>query len=105
MNVRGAHTMPRSTRFRPPGDCPNCGAAVARGARVCRECGASESDGWSDARAVSEFEHPDDFDYDDFTAREFGGRRTQRGLPRGVVLVVILVALAAFVLATVLRAA
>ena len=93
------------SRFRPPGDCPNCGAAVARRARVCRACGASESDGWSEERDTSAIEHPDDFDYDDFTAREFGGRRSKRGLPRGVVVAVILVALAAFVLASVLRGA
>lgn len=92
-------------RFRPPGDCPVCGAAVARGARVCRTCGASATDGWSAAAETSAFEHPtEDFDYDDFTAREFGGRRSKRALPRALVVLVILVALAAFVLASVLRA-
>lgn len=34
--------------FKPPGECPVCGAAVPARARSCPECGASEADGWSD---------------------------------------------------------
>lgn len=28
--------------------CPNCGADVAAGAKVCRECGSDASTGWKD---------------------------------------------------------
>lgn len=96
--------MTRSPRFRPPGDCPNCGASVPRGARVCRACGASHADGWSAERDTSAFEHPSgDFDYDDFAAREFGGWRSKRGLNPRVVAIVIGVLLVAWILATVLH--
>ena len=61
-------------------ECPFCGAALRANASVCRNCGASEEYGWDSvennvfglgADYSSEFFGEDDFDYDDFVAREF----------------------------------
>lgn len=34
--------------FRPPSECPVCGADVPRNARACPECGADERSGWNE---------------------------------------------------------
>ncbi|HRE82185.1 MAG TPA: zinc ribbon domain-containing protein [Opitutaceae bacterium] len=34
--------------FRPPPECPVCGADVPRNARACPECGADERSGWNE---------------------------------------------------------
>lgn len=34
--------------FTPPGDCPNCGEEVPRGAISCPGCGSCPNTGWSD---------------------------------------------------------
>ena len=51
--------------------CAHCGAEVACGSTVCRECGASEDSGWNDDQAAWAEEQEDDFDYDGFVRREF----------------------------------
>jgi uncharacterized membrane protein YvbJ len=51
-------------------DCPCCGAEVRAGASFCRECGASDESGWSDAEEEG-FATDDEFDYDDYLEREF----------------------------------
>ena len=33
-------------------DCPNCGADVAVGAKVCRECGSDASTGWKSSEEI-----------------------------------------------------
>jgi hypothetical protein len=61
--------------------CPHCGAEVPSGARACPECGSDERTGWSQD---ADLWHGggDEFDYDDFVRREFGGRpRRLLGLP------------------------
>lgn len=48
--------------------CPNCGADVAAGARVCRECGSDASTGWKDHDEIeySSVDLPDGYrDVDD----------------------------------------
>lgn len=61
-------------RFKPPGQCPNCGEWVPRGAVACDECGSCAKSGWSEEAEQDGLDLPsDDFDYDDFVAREFGG--------------------------------
>ena len=35
-----------------PEECANCGAELARGAKVCRECGADESTGLRESEAT-----------------------------------------------------
>jgi hypothetical protein len=63
----------------PPEYCPNCGAAVPRQARACPECGACEQTGWSERAATSGLGLPDEeFDYDEFVGREFGGKSPKK---------------------------
>lgn len=60
-------------RFKPPGQCPNCGEWVPRGAVACDECGSCAKSGWSADADQDGLDLPsDDFDYDDFIARKFG---------------------------------
>ena len=66
----------------PPEICPNCGAEVPPKARACPECGADEQTGWSEAARTDGLDLPDEnFDYDDFVKREFGGKSP---VPRGI---------------------
>ena len=68
---------------KPPKDdhfiCPCCGAEVRVGAEFCRECGASDEFGWDedghwwDDELPTGYRSDDDFDYDEFVAREFPG--------------------------------
>ena len=56
-----------------PETCPNCGADVPRRAKSCPGCGSDESTGWSDHATTQSLDLPDDeFNYDEFTRREFG---------------------------------
>ena len=60
--------------------CPVCGADVKHGALSCPECGACDETGWKNDE-VSNLNLPDeDFDYDEYIAREFDGapRRTTK---------------------------
>jgi hypothetical protein len=66
----------------PPEICPNCGAEVPRNAKACPECGADEQTGWSEEAQGTGLDLPDEnFDYDDFVEREFGGKKP---VPRGI---------------------
>ena len=79
-------------------DCPVCGKTVRAQAKACPHCGACEKSGWNEeAREADGLDLPDDdFDYEKFTAEEFG---TPRKLKRkeilwkivAVVLVVLLI--------------
>ena len=55
--------------------CPHCGAELSVDATFCRHCGASEDAGWGGEADSSDADQSDDwsddFDYDDFIAREF----------------------------------
>ena len=64
-----------SAQFKPPGQCPACGEWVPRGAAACDDCGACAKSGWSGDTHEDGLDLPDDeFDYDEFVAREFGGK-------------------------------
>jgi uncharacterized membrane protein YvbJ len=64
-------------------NCPHCGADLPRGVKACPECGSCEKTGWSDETAASGLDIPDqDFDYEEFTQREFG--KAEKVVPRGV---------------------
>ena len=55
-------------------NCPVCGEEVPNKAKSCPECGACDKSGWSGEAESSGLGLPDeDFDYDKFTAEEFGG--------------------------------
>ena len=57
-----------------PFDCPVCGEEVPANARACPECGACEKSGWSDDLGATDLGvGEEDFDYEDFVAKEFGG--------------------------------
>jgi ribosomal protein L40E len=69
--------------------CPDCGAEVKVGARGCPRCRARElrrriarpapRKQWQQDEALDGLDLPDeDFDYDDFVAREFGGKPHHR---------------------------
>jgi ribosomal protein L40E len=79
--------------------CPCCGARVAAGAKFCRQCGADAEVGWDpeglDSDLAGGYEDDDDFDYDEFIAREFPeqaepnpGRNLRRAIWVFVVLIV-----------------
>jgi hypothetical protein len=81
-----------------PRTCPNCGAEIPRKAKACPECGSDESTGWSDEAQYGGLDLPDDnFDYDKFVQKEFGGdKMSPSGLP-WFWWVIALIVLAAFV--------
>lgn len=67
----------------PPENCPNCGAALARNAKVCPECGSDDNTGWSDEAYASSLDLPDEeFDYDKFVENEFGEKK--KFVPQGM---------------------
>lgn len=71
--------------FKPPGPCPVCGEFVPRSMAACPECGACAKSGWKENSEVYDgLNLPDDdeFDYEEFTRREFGGAPAQ-WRPRG----------------------
>ena len=56
-----------------PEVCPVCGEDVPRRALACPECSADHNSGWrEDADAYDGVDLPEDFDYNEFTRREFG---------------------------------
>ncbi len=55
-----------------PDFCPHCGSPLPHEALFCRECGASYDAGWEDESPSDMWAEDDEFDYDDFVAREFG---------------------------------
>ena len=65
-----------------PETCPNCGADVPPNAKACPECGSDENTGWSEEAKTDGLGLPEEnFDYDDFVKREFGGNKP---VPRGI---------------------
>lgn len=66
----------------PPEICPVCGEEVPRNASACPECGADHLSGWNeDADTTGGLGLPDEeFDYDDFVKREFGGGVKPEGI-------------------------
>ncbi len=64
--------------FKPPGQCPACGEWVPRGQAACDYCGACGKSGWKSSSATYDGldlpEDPEDFDYDEFLEKEFGGK-------------------------------
>ena len=69
----------------PPDICPVCGTEVPPSARACPECGADDTTGWNEDRAVYDgLDLPDDeFDYNEYLKKEFGdtGKPAKKRLP------------------------
>jgi len=64
--------------------CPVCGAEIPPKAKACPACGADEETGWSEAAGTQGLDLPDEnFDYEDFVKREFGGGK-KSPIPRGI---------------------
>ncbi|MCC5805724.1 MAG: hypothetical protein JJU00_05275 [Opitutales bacterium] len=63
---------------------------------MCRACGADEEHGWGgdDTGGSVGFPEDDDFDYDEFVEREFGGGGRPAGMSTGVWIVLVLLLLA-----------
>ena len=89
-------TKRRRTTF----ECPHCGAAVAVGARACRECGSDASTGWQDEQEIDyqSVDIPDGYGPDDASTR-----LPSRTLPRWWPIVAIVVALVFLVWAVLRR--
>jgi len=85
-----------------PAVCPVCGEDVPRGASACPECGADHNSGWrEDAERYDGVDLPDEFDYDEFTRREFGSSPKPEGMsPIWWITAIILVALTLLYLLT-----
>lgn len=63
----------RRTMQQAPEVCPVCGEDVPRGALACPECGADHNSGWREDAASSDgHDLPEEFDYEEFTRKEFG---------------------------------
>lgn len=88
-----------SSRFKPPGQCPVCGEWVPKGSVACNDCGSCAKSGWSGDTHADGLDLPDDeFDYDDFVAREFGGKSSKNPLTSNLWWWVALALLITFVL-------
>ena len=82
----------------PPDICPVCGAEVPPAARACPECGADDTTGWNEDRAVYDgLDLPDDeFDYVEYLNKEFGdtGKPAKKRLPWLCIIGLILILIA-----------
>ena len=72
----------RDTRRREaPAVCPVCGEDVPRGVLACPECGADHNSGWrEDVERYDGVDLPDEFDYEEFTRKEFGSSPKPAGI-------------------------
>ena len=68
-------------RRKTPDVCPVCGEDVPRNALACPECGADHNSGWrEDTERYDGVDLPDEFDYDEFTRKEFGSSLKPAGI-------------------------
>lgn len=73
--------------------CPHCSAEVPVNARFCRHCGATDESGWSEfteGAADGYDDEYDDFDYDEYVQREWGGSAPTGGVRRWATTLLIL---------------
>ncbi len=84
-----------------PEFCPHCGSPLPQEALFCRECGASDDAGWQAEESSDTWVEEDEFDYDDFVAREFGhgGPASWRPVHYVAVLVILVLLVSLLVLA------
>jgi hypothetical protein len=69
------------TKRQPPELCPVCGEDVPRRALACPECGADYNSGWREnTETYDGIDLPDEFDYEEFTRKEFGSSPKPTGI-------------------------
>ncbi|MFP4416953.1 MAG: zinc ribbon domain-containing protein [Chitinispirillaceae bacterium] len=79
--------------------CPHCGASIKKDAESCPECGSDERTGWSDGTYLDGIDLPDESEYEDLVAQEFGSQKQKKKNPRswhtiaGVVVLVVFLTL------------
>src|SRR5437588_6959290 len=79
--IMGMADTQKNRPQKPPEICPVCGEDVPRGALACPECGADHNSGWrEDAGGYDGVDLPDEFDYAEFTRREFGSSPKPHGI-------------------------
>jgi hypothetical protein len=72
---------PENRRRKAPEVCPVCGEDVPRGALACPECGADHNSGWrEDAASYDGLDLPEEFDYEEFSRKEFGSSAKPAGI-------------------------
>src|SRR5205085_10915529 len=77
-----------------PPVCPVCGEDVPRAALACPECGADHNSGWREnAESYDGVGLPDEFDYEEFSRREFGTSPKPAGISPGWWITAIVLAL------------
>jgi len=71
----------KKRKMETPEICPVCGEDVPRGALACPECGADHNSGWrEEAERYDAIDLPDDFDYEEFTRKEFRSSAKPAGI-------------------------
>ena len=74
---------PRNVNQKAPEVCPVCGEDVPRGSLACPECGADHNSGWrEDAASYDGVDLPEEFNYEEFAQREFGGSVKPAGISK-----------------------
>jgi hypothetical protein len=90
-----------NSRPRSPKVCPVCGEDVPPRALACPECGADHNSGWREgALEEAGLDLPaENFDYDEFVKREFGGGDGGSGIKPvwGITALVLLIAMAIWI--------
>ena len=83
-----------------PDICPVCGAEVPPAAHACPDCGADDTTGWNEGRALYDgLDLPDDeFDYDEYLHKEFGDAEKLGKKPNKLFAWLVLIGLALAVL-------
>jgi hypothetical protein len=67
--------------------CPSCGAEVQVGSRGCPQCLSGKGSKWDQDEYLDGVDVPEDqeeFDYNDYIKREFGGRGASRLKPPSI---------------------
>jgi hypothetical protein len=80
--------------FRPPGDCPVCGADVPAKARACPECGADERSGWAEDAEYAHLDLPGGEDSEWDAHRDAGRKPHKPGISQFWLWVALMVAFA-----------
>ena len=70
--------------YEPPEACAHCGTDIPQKAVACPECGADEETGWRTDYSPDLGLPDEEFEYDEFVAREFGSEKNPPVIPSGL---------------------